>query len=640
MRSNADTPALSRRSLLAGSTASLVLFGCSDDHVIDKVEARAATPPVSHKMGVYISIRDDNRITFATPNAEMGQGTFDGLARMLADELDADWEQIDIALSGYNPAMFNPRIYGQTTGNSFAIRGFGPAVRKAGAAARLMLRQAAAMQLGIPLDKVVMSAGTARANGTTLRYGDLAAQAAQLDVPKDVPLKSSAQFKLIGKPFKRKETRPKTTGEARFGIDVELPGQLVAALAMPREAWGDVTSEKGVEQLRQRDDIVAVTPVTGGYAVIAEDFWTAKSAADTLEIEVDLGDEQRLSSADLDNSVKTAATSDSAEAALYKPVSAGQDLPASRAAFNAALTDCDRQAEFLYSVPVWAHGALEPLTATAWLEEGKLRLWAPHQNPKAATGAAAKAAGVPVEAVTLERTFLGGSFGRKWNTDFVVQAAEAAKAVPGRPVKLIWTREQDTQHDFYRPQLYGVLKFGCDQDGQIKAASNIVAGQSVARTWFGRYNPDAPDNSLQNQFAYDIQNGHIESRAVELPLPMGWWRSVSHMPTVFFQECAMDELALKAGQDPFAYRLAHLSDPRGQRVLEQLRTIVANEERAIGIAYSDSYEGYLAAAISVSISDGQLHLHDVWVVADVGMMVDPETVQRQISGGLYFGLGP
>jgi len=626
---------LSRRTVLAGASASLALFARSSDGAVAKVSTDG-----SHPLGVYVAIRDDNRIIFTTPNAEMGQGSFDGLARMLAEEMDAAWDQIDVELSGYNPAMFNRMVYGQTTGNSTAIRGFGPPIRKAGAAARVMLQSAAAARFGVSPDQVVMQDGMARVGDQSLSFGTLAAQASQLDVPEAVTLKRPDEFKLIGKPFKRKEAQPKITGEARFGIDVDLPNMAVAALAMPREAWGKVLEPEGLDAVRQRSDILAVTPVTGGYAVIAEDFWTAKTAADSLNVKVALTDEERLSSADIDRIVRTAATSDNAEAALYSAVNDGENLASSRANIDKAMNECDAQEDFLYSVPIWAHGALEPVNATALIQNDEVRVWAPHQNPKNAVEAAAKAAGLPAKAVTLERTFLGGSFGRKWNVDFVTQAVEAAKALPGRPVKLIWTREQDTQHDFYRPQIYGALKFGLDKRGKIAAVSSVVAGQSLARTWFARYNPAAKDTTLQNDPAYAVERSHVESRAVDLPLPMGWWRSVSHMPTVFFAESAMDELAAKAEEDPFTYRLAHMENARGRRVLETLREQVAGEEKAIGIAYSDAYDGYLATAIAVGMADNALTLHKIWTVADIGLTIDPQSVKRQITGGLYFGLGP
>ncbi|MEM9288376.1 MAG: molybdopterin cofactor-binding domain-containing protein [Pseudomonadota bacterium] len=628
---------LSRRAILAGTAASFTLFVCAEDALVRKVDA---AQPALHQLGVYITIGEDNRILFTTPNAEMGQGTFDALARMMAEELDASWEQIDIALSGRNAAMFNPKIYGQTTGGSLAIQGFGPVVRKAGAAARHMLRQAAAERLGVAPDAVTMRDGTASANGKTLTYGELAEAASQLEAPKDVALKSPEEFRLIGKPYMRKEVRPKTTGEARFSVDVDLPNMAVAALAMPEEAWGKIKTPEGLDALKDRDDILAVAPVTGGFAVIAEDFWTAKSAVDTLTVEVELTKDEQLSSSDIDAAIRSAVTSDKAEAALFAAVNEGEDLSASRAAIAGAFKGAAEQMEMLYSVPVWVHGALEPLSATALLDGEKLTLWAPSQNPKATVEVAAKAAGLKPSAVTLERTFIGGGFGRKWNTDFTLQAVEAAIALPGRPVKVIWTREQDTQHDFYRPQLYGSLKFGLDADGNIAAMSNTIAGQSIGRVWSARYNPAAPDYSMQNNPAYRIQSAHLETRPVDLPVPIGWWRSVSHQPTAFFYESALDELAARAGKDPFAYRLAHLDEPRGRRVLETLQTLVVNEEGAIGIAYSDAYGGYTAAAISVSLEEGYLQLNKIWAVADVGLAIDPDNVKAQIKGGIYFGLGP
>lgn len=631
---------LSRRFMLKSAMASLTLAACSDTAVIE--EGGSPGAPAQMDIGLYLTLFEDDRVVFATPNAEMGQGTFDALARIIADEMDVRWDQVEVVLSGENAAMKNPLLFGQVTGNSEAVRGYGPILRKAGAAFRFLMRQAAAARLGVGVEGASTRDGVVNLGSEKIRYGDLLQEASDLPLPQDAPLKTPDEFRLIGKSFKRKETRPKTDGTAIFGIDVDLPGMLIAALAMPPQAWGAVKTPEGLDAVSQREGVIAVTPVAGGYAIIADDFWTAKTAAETLTVEADLKADAALSTADVERAVRKAALSDGAEAILYKPSSDDQDLAASRAATSQAMSAASEQKQFLYKVPMLAHGALEPLTATAWLkEDGTLELWVPHQSPRSAKAAAVKTAGLEPSVVTLNRTFLGGGFGRKWHTDFVVQAVQAAMAVPGRPVKLIWTREQDTQHDFYRPLLYGAVNVGLNEDGNIAAFSSAVAGQSLGRKWYSRYNPQSKDNSLQNTPGYALPVSHLETRPVDLPVPIGWWRSVSHMPTMFFVESAMDELARAQGRDPFEYRLSHLEDPRARAVLERLRGLIpADNTGTIGIAYSDAYKGHLAAAVSIDLTGDQLTVRDVWAVADVGLAIDPDNVRNQITGGILYGLGP
>lgn len=631
------TLTLSRRAMLQTSMASLTLAACGDA----ETDVGSNEPAASFDVGVYLTLFCDNRVVFQTPNAEMGQGTFDALARIIADEMDVRWDQVEIALSGENAAMKNPKLYGQITGNSDAVRGYGPILHKAGAVFRLLMRQAAAARFGADLQDIRTQDGAALLGDRRVLYGDLLEAASTLPLPEEAPFKTSDQYRLIGKSFERKETRPKTDGTAVFGIDIDLPDMLVAALAMPLEAWGAVKTPSDLDAVLEREGVRAVSPVSGGYAVVADDFWTAKSAAETLTVEADIRADSPRSTQDIDDIVRQAATSPEAEAILYKPAQDGQDIAASRADIKQVMDSAASQNTFLYKVPMLAHGALEPLTATAWLKDGALEVWAPHQSPRSAKAAAAKTAGLEPSAVTLHRTFLGGGFGRKWHTDFVVQAVEAAMAVPGRPVKLIWTREQDTQHDFYRPLLYGAIDAGLDSNGNILALSSAVAGQSLGRKWYARYNPQSKDNSLQNTPGYALPMAHVETRPVDLPVPIGWWRSVSHMPTMFFVESAMDELARLQGRDPFEYRLAHLDDPRARAVLMRLQDMIGSEAAgSIGIAYSDAYDGHLAAAVSISLKDNQLTIERIWAVADVGLAIDPDNVRNQIIGGIYYGLGP
>ena len=637
---------ISRRSIVkAGAAApALMLFACGDSEEgrLEKPEDITA-PAESFAFGVYVRLDADGDVAIITPNAEMGQGTYDGLAKILAEELDVDWSRVRIELSGADKRMVNPKLYGQITGNSYAVRGYRAILAKAGAAMRQMLRQAGAAQLGVSVEATSTLNGHVRHGDQSLAYGALAADAARQPVPENPPLKDPSDYKLIGRDLARKETETKVDGRAVYGIDVNLPNMLVAAMAMPRQLWGTPTLIDDA-RARAREGVIAIAPVRGGYAVIADDFWTAKKAADEVIVGVEEETFEPLSTEDLDRRLEAAINDEAAGAALYIGADGAEDLERSRAISREAIEGAAQKFFFLQSVPALAHGALEPLACTALFEGDRLTLWAPHQNPPRTLALAAKLAGLPEEAVTVHRTFLGGSFGRKWHLDFVQQAVEAAMAVKGRPVKLIWTREQDTRHDFYRPAYKSKLMIGVDADGMISSWTSVVGSQSLSETYYSFFKRGNPDHTIQKDIIYDAPKKHLETRAVDLPLPIGWWRSVSHAPNMFFIETAIDEVATKLGVDPIEFRLNHLSDERARNALLKLRENMdwASARRngaAMGVALAPGYESYCAVGVTLSLNDGAVALEKIWAVIDCGFAIEPENVRRQIAGGVIFGLG-
>lgn len=616
----------------------LVLYGCSRGDKPSDLRSSA-----THEFGVYLKIGEDDRIQIETPNAEMGQGTFDALAKILADELDADWGKVDVILSGANAAMINPRLRGQITGNSDALRGYWPILREAGAAARLMLRQAAASRYDLALEACTTEAGFVKAGAKRVSYGALVADAAQLPVPETPPLKAAKDFTLIGTDRSRKETKSKTDGSAIFGIDVMLPDMVVAALAMPPQAWGVpvLLDDAGIGA---RDDIHSISPVTGGFAVIADDFWTAKSAAEEISVGVEPSDDPIQSTSDIEQRLQEALADGATDAALYAAVEEGDTLAASRDKINQALLSANQRISIDHKVPMLAHGALEPLCCTTIFTPSGMTIWAPHQSPGEVLALAAKRSGLPQDAITVNRTFLGGGFGRKWNTDFVQQSIEAAMAFPGRPVKLIWTREQDTQHDFYRPANHSKLEIGLDEAGHITTWENRIAGQSLSRTWYAWFTSEMTDDTLHKRPPYRFAQMHLETRGVDLPVPIGWWRSVAHAPTIFFTETAMEEAAALTAADPFEYRMAHLDDPRAIQVLNALRDMTdwpaySGEGIGRGISLTHGYDSYCAMGVEVKLQDDGVGVQRIWAAVDCGLAVEPENVRRQIEGGILFGLG-
>lgn len=595
--------------------------------------------------GVFLSIYEDDRIVITTPNAEMGQGTYDALAKILADELDADWSRVEITLSGADPKLSNPLLRGQLTGDSKAVRGYYPLLRRAGAAAKVMLRQVAAKRQGVPLEETRAINGQVVAGKMAYRYGALAIDAAALPVPEDPPLKARADWTFIGKDMPRKETELKINGEAVFGIDVQQPGMLIAALAMPAELWGNpqLLDDGGVAS---RDGVQGIVPVLGGFAVVADDFWTAKSAADAMRVGISSGANDPASTRELEQALSAAIAPRKDGSTLFTGVDGGDTLDASREKATKVRDKSDKQFTLNYSVPMLAHGTLEPLSCTAKYVTGEeLTLWAPHQNPRNCFNLAVKLSGLPEEKITVHRTFLGGGFGRKWNTDFVQQAIEVAIAYPGKPIKVIWTREQDTQHDFYRPAHAGRISAGLDKNGKITSWENAVAGQSLSETWSSFYKKGTPDSALQKTPVYAFDTMHLETHALDLPTPIGWWRSVAHMPLTFFIESTMDELALEAGMDPVEFRIRHLTDPRALKTLETLvgrlePISVDAKNKGRGFALTAGYDGYCAAAVDVTIKDNTLTIDHISCVFDCGLVIEPENVRRQIEGGILYGLGP
>ncbi|WP_416908158.1 MAG: molybdopterin cofactor-binding domain-containing protein [Polymorphobacter sp.] len=630
-------PMLSRRALLQLVGGSGLCLAAKPALLAEETAAGS-----SGTFSVYLSIRPDGRIEISTPNAEMGQGTYDALAKIVAEELDADWAHVDIILSGANPDMANPHLRSQTTGNSEAVRGYWPILRETGAAARIMLVAAAAARWGVSPDDCTTAASLVRHGSKSLAYGELAGDAVRLPIPVKPALKPRADWTLLGRDLPRKETAAKVRGSAVFGIDVRMPGMMVAALAMPDAAWGDFDAD-GLEAARAAPGVRTVAPVLGGHAVIAPDFWTAQTAARLISYAPKSAEAALPSSDALEGRIAEALADDSAPAVLFSGVGGGTQLEGSRAAVAAA-ADGARLFDARYTVPWLAHGALEPLACTALFEGNALRVWVPSQAPKAVADMAARLTGLKAEQINIHRTFLGGGFGRKWNTDFAQQAIEAAMAVPGTPVKVIWNRQQDGGHDFYRPAVHGSVRASLDDGGRITSWSNVVAGQSLTRRWQPYMKADAPDNTLQKPLPYAVGAVHLESRAVDLPVPIGWWRSVAHAPTCFFIETAMDEMAALTGNDPLAYRLQHLDDARARAVLIALGKVMdwpqpKQPGMGQGIALSAGYESWCAIGVSVRLTDNALTIERIAAVVDCGLALEPENVRRQIIGGIVFGLG-
>lgn len=613
--------------------------------------ARAASGAAA--FGAMLAIAADGAVTFVCPSSEMGQGTQEALARIVAEELDCDFERLTVRQPWADPAFANPAARRQLTANSMTVTGYHAALRKAGATARAMLVAAAAARLGVPAAELATASGTVRhaASGRTLGYGELAEAASALPAAAAVTLKTPAEFKLIGQRRPRKDLLAKVTGAAEFGIDVHEEGMLMAALVLAPHPQATFTAQ-GVDQARAMPGVVAVAPVSGGLAVLADRFWRAKMAAETITLAVSASPIAGLSDASLAQMLADAF-------ATVPPQPFPNILPGGwppkmervdKAAVTAVLGGAARRLERAYSVPHLAHATMEPIVCAAKLSGDGLLLRGPMQDPEKSRALGASLTGLPLDKVRCEVTFLGGGFGRKWGTDFVGVAVEAAKAAPGRMVKTLWTREQDLAWDQYRPAFAVRSTVGLGPRGEVLAVHSRIAGESLKAYhkmpglpgFEGLADANAAAQLIYG--AYDLPHRLIEYHPVALEVPVGFWRSVTLSQNAFFAESLIDEIARETKQDPLAFRRAHLADqPRLVAVLDKAAAMIGWDKgkpkgtgRGIALSYSDTHA--CALAVEVSVKGKALAIRRMACAFDGGMLIDPVSVEGQISGGIVFGL--
>ena len=606
--------------------------------------------------GAMLAIAPDDSIHFICPSSEMGQGTHEALARIICEELDCGFAHVSVRLPWADPAFINPVVGKQLTANSMTVVGYYAALRKAGAAARAMLLTAAASRLGVPADQLATSEGMVhhQPSNRSLSYGALAADAALLPVPANPVLKSPASFRLIGGNSPRKDLLAKITGSAEFGIDVHEKDMLHAALTLAPHPAASFEVD-GLEAAKSSPGVVAVVKVNGGMAVIANRFWRAKAAAEKLTLRVTASP-----IAGLDN----AAISARIEAAFANvPPLAFPDMDLSVTPFKmtradpklvaSAIAAAPRRIEARYEVPYLAHATMEPLCCSAKFENGALMVRGPLQDPQATRDAAAQAASLPLDKVRVEVTFIGGGFGRKWSADFAIPAVQAAMAVPGRLVKVVWTREQDFAFDQFRPGFIVKSQAGLGPKGEILAMHSQIAGQSITHYHKRRGPPGMADPSVAALLiygAYGFPNKLIEYHEADLAIPVGFWRSVTMSQNAFFAESMIDEVALATKQDPYMMRRSLLaSTPRLQAVLDRAAQMIDWDKprrkgigRGIAISYGENQ--FCAQAVEVEVKPmgkgkpKQLTIRRIACAFDCGLVIDPAGVESQISGGIIFGL--
>jgi len=633
---------VTRREFVSTTTGLVIAFALPG-----RTDAAPPTSDAPFAPNAWLRIGPDGIVTLTLDKSEMGQGSQTGLAQILADELEADWSKIRLGPVPENPAGWSRRM---STGGSTAIHGSWDLLRKAGATARQMLINAAAQTWDVDRTSCRAEAGAVIHAPTKRRlsYGRLAARAATLPVPQDVPLKDPKDFRLIGTRTTRLDTPAKVDGSAVYGIDVTVPGLLVASIERCPVFGGtvkryDATKAKGMPGVRAVVELEP-SPWTGkdgawgvgcaaGVAVVADTYWHAFQGRKALEIEWNEGDAASLGSDGMRAELARLADQPGVEAKKIGD-------PA------AALAAAAQRVEAVYEVPFLHHATMEPMTCTAHVQTDGCDVWAPTQNQTRAQEVAAELVGLPKEKVRIHTTFLGGGFGRRLEPDFVSEAVRVSKAV-GAPVKVIWTREDDTQHGFYRPASYNRFAAGLDAAGHPVAWTHRVVGTPI-RIKFGPL-PKGLDGSLVDgaeDLPYVIPNLLVDQVAADfLPIPRGFWRSVGISHNAFVTESFLDEVATAAKQDPFELRRALLKDrPRHLRTLE----LVAEKAgwgtplpagRGRGIAFAEWQPTVCAQVAEVSVApDGAVHVHRVVCAVDCGPAVNVGQIEAQIQGGIVYGL--
>ena len=669
-----------RRTLVIGGLLGVgaLVVGYWFAHPRDRLGSRRTFPPGRNEAALngWVRIADDGRVIVAAPRAEMGQGVQTMLAQLVADEMDARWQDMTVEAAPDDPVYrnveillesvpFSPEQSGpvpnaarwaagrlagvlglSATGGSTSTRDAWLPLRYAGAAARAVLLQAAARRSGRPLDDLVtnQSAVYDREGEMVATYGELVRSAGAIDPPPRVVLKPRQQLQVVGRPMPRLDIPDKVRGAAVFGVDVRPPGLLYAAIRHCPVLGGTLKSVTEPSAGLPRG-IRAVVQLRNAVAVIADSWWRAERL---------LADENTTSGLKIEWLPGPTATYDSAKLWAELDSLAATAEPdfsrrVARRAPGSPLIDPPRRIEATYRAPYLAHATMEPMNCTALVQPRRIELWLPTQSTSLARRVAARVGDVEVSEVTVNGTLLGGGFGRRAEMDVVREAVAIARTVPGTPIQLLWSREEDFGQDYYRPMALGLMACGIDAEGAIAEWRTRVIGQS-ASSQYARRNlrmpeTDMPDPNSVETPAYGFPETTIEAVVPRLPVPVGYWRSVGHSHTAFFEECFLDEVAHALGKDPLALRRALLQgQPRHLAVLRRLEQATGwgsrppPAGRALGLALRASFGSVVGQVAEVSVNAGQIRVHRVTCAIDCGPVVNPAIVRAQMQGGIIFGL--
>jgi isoquinoline 1-oxidoreductase subunit beta len=627
---------LSRRSLLRGGLASGVLLAFHIPTFPASGAADAADSKAKFTPNAFIRIDPAGKVTLVMPQVEMGQGVYTAVAMILAEELDADFAHVALEHAPPNDKLYgNPTFGIQVTGNSNSIRAFWKPLRVAGAAARAMLVQAAAQQWRVnPVSCTASNSEVLHpSSGRRIGYGALVGPASKVTPPKDPPLKDPKNFKLIGQSLKRLDTPHKVDGGVVYGIDVMLPGMKFATIAASPVFGGKVShvDDSGAHKIPGVHKVIVLDDMV---AVVGEHMWAAKRGLEALKIEWNEGPNAAVSSAQIWEDLRSA----SAQSGAVAKSTGNVDQALSRG----------ERVEAAYELPFLAHATMEPMNCTVQLRPDACEVWLGTQIISRVQGTVAKLTGLPLEKVTVNNHLIGGGFGRRLEPDMALSAVRVAQHLDGEPVKVVWTREEDIQHDIYRPVYRDTITASL-ADGKVAAWKYKVTGSSVIARWLPAafqkgIDVDAIDCAVD--MPYDIPDFHVEYVRAEPPaVPTGFWRGVGPNNNVFAIECFMDELAKKAGKDPIAFRRAMLG--KNPRLLAALDLVAAKSNwgqplpprAGRGVCAQPAFGSFIATVVEAEVdARGQVRLRRVTSAVDTGIAVNPDSIEAQLQGGLIFGL--
>lgn len=653
-----NTVNVSRRLLLQASAVTggglvvgLAFTGCS---------RKPASLPIASTEGAwtpnaFLQILPDNTIRFYTARSEMGQGVTTGLATLVGEELDVDPIDMDIRLAGVHEDYVNPAFGMQGTGGSSSIRGHYMHLRQVGANTRGLILEAAATDLGVSASALSTDNGFVLHGGKRYPYAAFVETARSLSIEADAPLKPASQFHYIGQETKRVDAIAKATGTAEFGIDVDVPDMHYAVVVRTPVAGARALSVNA-ESAKAMPGVINVFEVSTGVAVVAETFWQAKQAATKVEVQWESMPLEAVDTATLRQDYAAALdTGDGVEGPVKGDI-------------DEALQSAVKTHEAEYWAPLLSHSPMEPMNAVVRIEGDQADVWTGIQFPSAVPGLVSRVAGIPDENVRFHQTYLGGGFGRRASPSHIIEAAEIAKAT-GKPIQLVWTREDDVQQGPFRPASLMRIKAGVDTDGNLIAWDAARAGADISPdtfrsllpalySWMGdgmiegvanlsewyfeKFSTD--ESSIEGLFEdYDHPNTRVTHMTVDHELPMTFWRSVGHSYTAFAKESMIDEMAEVASMDEVAFRLQNTQNrPRLNNVIrvagEHMAKMNPPEGRHLGFAAHHSFYTDVAEIAEVSVENGKIRVHKVTCVLDCGQAVNPDIVRSQIEGGVIYGL--
>jgi isoquinoline 1-oxidoreductase subunit beta len=633
---------VNRRSFVIGSSAAGAGLALGF-HVPFDIDVARADTLSSPEVNAWVVVKPDETVVIRIARSEMGQGTMTGLAQLVAEELNADWSKVTTEFPTPGQNVARKRVWGDfSTGGSRGIRASNKYVREGGAAARMMLIQAAATAWNVPAAECSAEKGVIvhQASNRTVTYGQVAEAAGKLDVPTNITLRDPHTWTIAGQPLKRLDTADKLVGKTMFGIDTRLPNMLYAAIRACPTFGGKVKSideaempdMPGVKKIVKVDD--------NAVAVVADSWWRAKRALESLQINWDKGENAKVTSASIANFLKEGLDAEQA----FVGNQAGDA--------KAALAGAAKVVTATYSYPYQNHAPMEPMNATAIYTSDKCEVWCSTQNGEGALAVAAEAAGLPVAQCDVHKTFLGGGFGRRGQSDFVRQAVLIAKEMPGTPIKLLWSREEDMTHCFYHPITQCKMTAGFDANKNLIALHMRISGQSILATVLpSRMEKDGKDpvtfqglesGGQEGTFGYNIPNLLIDHAMRNPSVPAGFWRGVNTNHNAIYVETFMDQLAHEIGEDPLAFRLKYLK-PKHAAVLKAVAEKAGYGTPAPkgvyrGISQIMGFGSYVAGCAEVSVTDGNLKIHRIVGGTNSGHAVNPELIARQVEGSFVYGL--